>query len=121
MNEHELFMKAANHLLNMKERSFDKGMCRYRGPDGAMCPVGAVIPDVEYDPSMEDNALSSLVMNLASPVFVKIGGEKRLVLGLIALQDIHDNEESWWREGLTSDARALVREVRDWFQYSLSV
>lgn len=35
----------------------DNGACHYRQYDGAMCAVGALIPDSLYDPHMENNGI----------------------------------------------------------------
>lgn len=57
----ELFDTAANHLLEQMSTSEDERQtCRYRGPEGMKCAVGALIPDSAYIPEIENCDLTSL-------------------------------------------------------------
>ena len=49
--------RIAEHLAAQRAQavSADKA-CRYRGQKGAMCAVGCLIPDEEYDPEMEGSS-----------------------------------------------------------------
>lgn len=64
------------------------GYCRYRGPNGNVCFVGALIGDDEYKPSME-----------GSVEFLSSGVGEHVLL-LIDLQSVHDNfpQAVWERE-----------------------
>lgn len=57
----ELFDTAANHLLEQMSKSEDERQtCRYRGPEGMKCAVGALIPDSAYIPEIENCVSTSL-------------------------------------------------------------
>jgi len=60
--------------------------CLYRGPEGTMCAVGCLIPDAEYDKSIE--GMSILNMK-ESQVPIELIPFKRNEL-LYKLQDAHD-------------------------------
>lgn len=65
MNNQEIFDIAVRHLQHQKERSmgaFPDGTpcCMYRGNNGMMCAVGALIPDNVYDPAIEYTSADSL-------------------------------------------------------------
>lgn len=47
------FDTAAVHLLRQGERSMTDDGCKYRGPNGLKCAVGALIPDNAYDPEFD--------------------------------------------------------------------
>jgi hypothetical protein len=58
----QAFKTMARHMLAQGKRSVAVGRdsfgvehesCRYRGPDGLKCAVGAIIPDEEYRESLE--------------------------------------------------------------------
>lgn len=51
-----IFDKVAKHLLTQKVQCANSaGNCMYRGPNGLKCAVGALIPDEEYSPLMDDD------------------------------------------------------------------
>ncbi len=54
MTAQEVFDTVAKHLLTQNRRSclFDE-KCAYRGTGGLMCAAGCLIPDDQYDESME--------------------------------------------------------------------
>lgn len=52
------FDKMALHLLTQDQKSRDDtGGCVYRGDDGLMCAVGALIKESAYAPNMEGDAV----------------------------------------------------------------
>lgn len=51
----ELFNIVSLHLLNQGQKSAHETLCMYRGPNGMKCAAGVLIPDNEYNPSMETN------------------------------------------------------------------
>ena len=68
--DQEAFDRAVRHALKQGKRSVIIELrssgeivehCAYRGEDGMMCPVGALIPDEEYDKTMERKSAAKLV------------------------------------------------------------
>ncbi len=62
----QVFDKAATHLLKQGKRSEGHGRasgadttCLYRGPEGRMCAVGALISDEAYSPTLEGKSARS--------------------------------------------------------------
>lgn len=56
MNKQEVFDKVYDHFITQgNPRSVEEGGkgCLYRGPDGARCAVGLLIPDDLYEPEMD--------------------------------------------------------------------
>ena len=72
------------------------GFCAYRGDEGAMCAVGALITDDEYDPSWEGRPVAYLLRGagerpLARPpdsLLERLAPHEEV---LIELQDFHDS------------------------------
>lgn len=93
MNSQEIFDKVANHLFTQKAQSANaEGSCMYRGYNGRMCAVGALIADEAYDQSLENRrANASIVIKalLKSGVIESVYEEEKVKL-LTDLQDIHD-------------------------------
>jgi hypothetical protein len=91
------------HLMSMDSKSMDSigEKCMYRGYEGRKCPVGALIPDADYDPSFELKSIVGL-MNMYVPQKL-FGHLDTSILG--AVQDIHDDEEpESWRISLIAVA-----------------
>lgn len=45
----ESYDTVKKHLLcQMKQSRFETGSCKFRGPDGLKCAIGALIPDDKY-------------------------------------------------------------------------
>lgn len=70
--------------------------CAYRGPNGARCAIGALIPDDKYDPAMDrldsDGGIPSLIH---SPLVIEALGlspdrDHRILRFLFACQMVHD-------------------------------
>lgn len=111
MTLQEMYDKAATHLLLQGKRcavSNANGFfsCRYRGPEGSMCAVGALIPDEMYDERYEGIAADNLlfkVPGLAQHLMGSTIGDDTLyhVARLLSnLQHIHDRTppEDWKRQ-----------------------
>lgn len=62
MTDQELFDTVKAHLLAQNQRSEDEGshICLYRGPHGAKCAAGCLIPDSMYRDSMEGSSITAL-------------------------------------------------------------
>lgn len=61
VNSQNMFDDAARHLLTQRKKSRAprcRTMCAYRDADGLSCPIGARIPDNEYDTAFERKAVS---------------------------------------------------------------
>lgn len=132
----ELFDRVADHLLKQGERScvdevahgdeLPKPQCRYRGPNGLKCAVGALITDEAYSPDIEGGAANRGDVRdalLASGVRLDNYEEDGDVIALLAgVQYVHDGREpDQWREALYLAAsdfgldphRVLTREEGD--------
>lgn len=90
----EIYNKVCQHLLSMPEQSVDPktGTCLYRGPKGAKCAAGILIPDEIYKPHMEGREFDALCRD-----FPEIGtlfsiAEQELILHL---QGVHDDCVNW--------------------------
>lgn len=97
MTNQEIFDKAALHLLTQNARAEDaNGTCEYRAADGKMCAVGALIPDGDYDETIEGETVTS-----KPKYFLKIGFTEENLPVLKDLQYIHDETEvKDWRAEL---------------------
>lgn len=101
LSEQELFDKVATHLLSQGVRcTMDgtiNGDCAYRNSAGMMCAAGCLVPDEDYDISMEG-------WNWAH--FIEMGVIPTTHGELIEeLQEVHDSVKPvGWREALTKIA-----------------
>lgn len=98
----QLFDTAVGALLAQGVRSFDDGMCRYRGPDGTKCAVGHLIPDEVYDEAMESkHVLAVLNRNpqMAEHLHASDRPETFTRPMLRDMQKVHDDvpPENWKR------------------------
>lgn len=87
--------KVIRHLFTQGRKAGDGYNCYYRAPDGAMCAVGVLIPDDQYDPLMDDdNATIAMVSaQFADRPFFNMAREH--IDFLSTLQAIHDNDSHW--------------------------
>lgn len=53
MENKEVFEIVRQHLMAQGAKSFRGARCAYRGADGLMCAVGVLIPDDQYQESMD--------------------------------------------------------------------
>jgi hypothetical protein len=102
----ELFDRICEHLLTQNRKAIEvtrQGeMCRYRGADGCSCAIGCLIPDDDYDPSIE----GSIVLD--APVWSRIPYEldEHLLVSLRNLQNLHD---AWRPSDWPCQLRAFAR------------
>jgi hypothetical protein len=117
MDKQEIFDTVARHLFAQGERAYDReeGTCKYRREGQGKqlkCAVGALIPDDNYDPGMDDPNYSTSIRGVLARA-----DEKGYVLPdyftkeqelLSALQTVHDYEINWRHEGELKNALSLV-------------
>lgn len=113
----EVFTKAKDHLLKQGKKaaepnpSGEDDRCFYRMENGLKCPVGALIEDEFYSPSLEGKGVYNIYIRRALrksgvPVSIEIDNgypyEEILVLlqGLQALHDEKRYDPKDWPEGL---------------------
>src|ERR1700690_1772536 len=91
MNMQELFDTVVAHLRQQNAQSLKHGACAYRGDDGKKCAAGCLIPDEEYNPTMEgwNVTINSSILNLLGDN----GENMRLLLQLQHVHDMQDVEE----------------------------
>ena len=88
---HQIFDKAAVHLLTQKVKSFDiRGLCAYRGDNKTMCAAGVFIDDEYYTKSMEGKTVSNPLVEKALKNSGYPDTNSSLNL-LLDLQNIHDD------------------------------
>lgn len=60
-----IYNKVAKHFLKQRCHAIAKDgkSCLYRGPRGAMCAIGALIPNSSYQPEMENKSFEDLTKN----------------------------------------------------------
>ncbi len=89
MNEQEIFNKVYDHFVTKGQpRSIDdEGSCLYRGPDGAKCAAGLLIPDSHYSPELENVCPGS---ERIDKVLAELGLAEHSLF-LANLQTVHDN------------------------------
>jgi hypothetical protein len=89
MTLQKAFNRIWRHFVTKKgPRSYNgrKNGCMYRGPDGAKCAIGLLIPERLYKPEMEgDNVLADEVWEAARKA---VPGVRRRTLK--SLQECHD-------------------------------
>ena len=100
----ELFNRVATHLLTQNEQSMVREdgpggavYCKYRGPRGLKCAIGALIPDAAYRVQMEGERVTYDPIRVAAGIPEKLTAE---------LQIVHDHNEPWrWPSMLAYVAR----------------
>ena len=101
------FDTIAEHLLTQNRKSLDRsGECVYRGPNGARCAIGAIIPPEAYKPNMEgENVLTLLEQDLRPLLALSDADSKTTTDFYIDMQNIHDaNEPEDWPKLLAESA-----------------
>lgn len=107
MTNQQIFDKVVKHLLTQGEKSVVKSatnanICKYRGPEGLMCAIGALIPDEAYSPDWEGISVGGIITPLRRAA--AIGPETKSTF-LLDLQKIHDHAEVYqWSQELTNFA-----------------
>lgn len=97
----EAFNIMVRHMMRQGCRSYDQNlkMCRYRGPNGAMCAVGAIIPNKLYTTEMEGKTILMLLYYFDK--FPKVCNFLSVVdkYFLAQMQNIHDDVDiDMWEE-----------------------
>lgn len=95
LNNQTAFNKAAIHLLRQGKPSIrddNPDVCMYRGPNGLMCGVGALIPDEKYKPKMEGVAIHAFMVDVGSAYDAHLADffSDVSVSLLGAIQSLHD-------------------------------
>lgn len=111
MDRQAVFNQVRDHLLAQGVRSEDPktGQCRYRGPDGLKCAIGAIVSDAHYDEQMDLGNLSACSRTVLDAVGDSIAcyvedWEARF---LRELQEIHDDDDpATWRYTLDRFAQS---------------
>lgn len=94
--------------------SLDEPSCRYRGPNGAKCAAGVLIPDHLYNPTMEEMAIGDVCAQ-----WREVGDYLSDVNPAILdrLQSAHDdaaqndvNDEDFTAE-MTAELREIMTEI----------
>lgn len=79
----ETFDAVVTHLRKQGRKALSAhGKCAYRGSDGTKCAAGCLIPDGEYEPTIEGASVTGLC-----DLFVRLGHDVTL---LYRLQMAHD-------------------------------
>lgn len=89
MTEQEVFDKVKKHLLKQNSKAMDGDNCVYRSPNGSQCAIGCMIPDDQYDETMELNNAAILIEEWPDLPFANINPNF-----LKDLQEIHDYDDN---------------------------
>jgi hypothetical protein len=92
MDNQEAFDIVVRHLKTQKTQSKGSFGCAYKGDNGNKCAVGALIPDDQYKPSLEGQAVSMIQPDVPALQYLN----HHL---LLALQLAHDDMENWDESG----------------------
>ena len=87
MTEQEIFNTVCDHLMKQGRKSKGSWQYAYRGEGGAMCAVGCLISDDEYDEGMEGDVVEQIYGRGDLPPRLEPH-----VNFLAELQVIHDHE-----------------------------
>lgn len=94
-----------DHLIKQKQQSSDEsGECFYRGPNGLMCAVGALIHDEFYNQEFEHNSffateeIQKAVFDslMKEGVVIQEDQEQTVVALLQQWQEYHDGRYNLW-------------------------
>ena len=88
-NKQEIFNEVYTKLVKQGQPSSENGLCRYRGPEGARCAVGWLIPDEDYHESFECLGVGTLLEELESSRLKSFLENHRELL--MDLQQAHDS------------------------------
>lgn len=112
MNNQEIFDTVSKHLLTQNKKSMGTKGCAYRGEDGCMCAVGALIRDEFYSEILEGNSVQvKIVINALELSGLELTEATGYLLN--RLQLLHDtNEPEDWKVGLKNIADIFNLEFR---------
>jgi len=105
MTRQSVLETVVNHLAVQKQKSAievrdpnygtSKNIsCRYRGPKGLKCAVGAIIPDEIYDENWEGWCISGIIFPEESEIGI-FSRDSYNTAFLQRLQCVHDNYPVW--------------------------
>jgi hypothetical protein len=99
MNKQEIFNKVylGLHSQGWKKSVDADGECFYRGDDGCKCAAGHLIPDEDYDPSMEGVIFATTSYFEKTPFLAfnqKHPELKKHAAFILRMQQKHDRSES---------------------------
>jgi hypothetical protein len=119
MTSQEIFDTVIDHLLSQGKQS-KSHVCLYRSDDGSKCAVGALIPDSEYDPTMEFSVVDDrYTPHPASAIQAwaqwKHPNDLKLLNRLQRLHDdgpshSFDNPHDAWEEYILSQSEIIAKE-----------
>lgn len=124
MNAQEVFDKVVTHLYTQGVQSVGAdGMCLYRGPNGTMCAVGALISDEDYDESFEGEAVGGILDSASQKNLPSINALKIHETLLSDLQAAHDTTENWIVRTKRPKVRlkAQLKQVANYYNLNSSV
>jgi len=87
--------------------------CLYRGPDGAKCFIGLLIPDDKFEHEW-DNGKSALDLVHEGKIIVEGKNKDRSGYFLKRMQQMHDAEENW---DTNSGEFIAWKELKEWAKY----
>lgn len=112
MTNQEAFNRVWDHFVVKKGKpSMSKdGNCKYRGPNGAKCAVGVLIPDEAYRESYDSDGGYSLYTLISDPPVSSVlcGVTPGL---LFAMQHVHDASAKALRRDFHSMVEQGLREL----------
>lgn len=88
------------------------GGCAYRGANGTMCAVGALMADDEYNPIWEGDGVYFLMFEDSVPTDLKNRIEPNLEM-LIDLQQFHDDHLEYIDGVFAEDSEIHVNNLRE--------
>lgn len=109
MKKQEIFDTAVAALIKQGEPSYDDG-CYYRGPGGAKCAIGHLIPDEKYSEGLEGLTADRFEVRKAAGIrFLQAGfaGELQSAHDIPAELGLTDAE---WLEDFKKRARAVAEK-----------
>src|SRR5579862_8760887 len=106
----EIFDAVAKHLARQGHRCVnERGSCVYRGPLGDACAVGHLIPDEEYDSTIEDRTVFSIAEDMAFDWMERLKPNRNL---LADLQDAHDAPMIEIHGSVSANPTPIVERLR---------
>ena len=110
----DVFNHVIEHLRKQGTKSLssvDKEMCAYRGEGGAMCAIGVLIADDEYDPSFEGKTVEHILGENLPTNSLSNRIEPNLEM-LIDLQKFHDAYLQYEDGAFTAKAESHINFYR---------
>lgn len=112
----EWFNKVWQHAIVEKNPPSVEGYCLYRGPKGAKCFVGVLIPDDKYKPTFDRGI--GMLSEVASEVFGEISSSE--IRFLSDIRFVHD-EHSAEKDINTYLSNVRIDLTKIAFRYALEI